>query len=97
MGDIGGKAGLARREEAVGLPPRTGRNAFPGSGAKLFGPTLVGDDCVVSAIAVVNQNVPESGISIAGVSAKVVSDSESEAMITDPDFFDVQNVVEGRS
>ena len=53
-------------------PVRLGGHVDIGAGAKLIGPLTVGDDVVVGANAVVTKDVP-SGVSVAGIPAKVIA------------------------
>lgn len=49
-------------------------NVWIGPGAKLFGKIVIGNNCQIGANAVVNKSFGENGISIAGVSAKKISE-----------------------
>lgn len=54
--------------------PKIGNNVYIGPGAKLFGSIKIADNIAIGANAVVNKSFLESGISIAGVPAKKISD-----------------------
>lgn len=55
--------------------PIIGNNVWIGPGAKLFGKIVIADDCQIGANAVVNKSYVESGITIAGVPAKKISNN----------------------
>ena len=57
-----------------GGSPVVGNNVYIGPGAKLFGPIEIADNIAIGANSVVNKSFTESGISIAGIPAKKVSD-----------------------
>lgn len=69
---IGGAAQFVDPAEAHLHSPRIGDNVYIGPGAKLYGPILIGDNCVVGANAVVTRSFPEAGLTLAGVPAKVI-------------------------
>ena len=60
--------------------PRIGDNAFIGPNAVIVGAIEIGDDCAIGANAVVNRSFSESGITIAGVPARKVSDKGSRGI-----------------
>lgn len=70
--------GTAAGEEHAA--PRIGKNAFIGPNAVILGPIEIGDDVAIGANAVVNRSFPESGITIAGVPAKKVSEKGSRGL-----------------
>lgn len=59
--------------------PVLGDNIFIGSGARIIGNIKIADDIAIGANAVVNKNFDTSGITIAGVPAKKVSDNNSHS------------------
>jgi serine O-acetyltransferase len=69
---IGGAAQFVDPAEAHKFSPRIGDNVYIGPGAKLYGPIVIGDECVIGANAVVTKSFPESGLTLAGVPAKVI-------------------------
>ncbi len=62
--------------------PRIGDNVYIGPGAKLYGGISIGDRAAIGANAVVNADVP-AGAVVAGIPARVVSDSGSEGLLWD--------------
>lgn len=79
--NIGGKAGFTTQEVARSLAPRIGANVYIAPGAKIYGPIEIGDNCVIGANAVVNKSHPKRSVTLAGVPARVVSDTGSQEMI----------------
>ena len=69
---IGGAAQFVDPADAHKYSPRIGDNVYIGPGAKLYGPIVVGDNCVIGANAVVTKSFPEAGLTLAGVPAKVI-------------------------
>jgi serine O-acetyltransferase len=65
---------------ADGRAPVLGDRVYVGPGAVLFGGITVGDDVAVGANSVVNRDVP-SGVTVAGVPARVVSELGSAAVM----------------
>lgn len=65
---------------ASGLAPTIGDDVYIGPGAKIFGGITIGDGVAVGANAVVNRDVPP-GVSVAGVPARVVSSTGSDALL----------------
>lgn len=59
--------------------PILGDNVFIGSGARIIGEIKIVDDIAIGANAVVNKSFEESGISIAGVPAKKISNNNSHS------------------
>ncbi|HUE78795.1 MAG TPA: DapH/DapD/GlmU-related protein [Sphingomicrobium sp.] len=74
---IGGAAKFVPAEEAHLHSPRIGDNVYLGPGCKIYGPVIIGDNCVVGANAVVTKSFPEVGLTIAGIPAKVIADDSS--------------------
>ena len=62
--------------ELKGAAPVIGDDVWIGPGAKIFGPITVGDGVAIGANAVVNSDVP-AGVTVAGIPARIVSDSGS--------------------
>ena len=54
--------------------PRIGNNCYIGSGVKIFGDIVLGDNMMIGANAVVNKSFPEGNMTIAGVPAKQISE-----------------------
>ena len=75
--NIGGAAQFVDPAEADKYSPRIGDNVYIGPGAKLYGPIVIGDDCVIGANAVVTRSFPEPGLTLAGVPAKVIAEGGS--------------------
>lgn len=71
--------------KTMGGAPTIGDNVYIGPGAKLFGNIKIGDNVAIGANAVVNKDVP-SGVSVAGVPAKVISDKGSKSYIHNTDY-----------
>ena len=69
---IGGAAQFVDPADAHKFSPRIGDNVYIGPGAKLYGPIVVGDNCVIGANAVLTKSFPEAGLILAGVPAKVI-------------------------
>jgi serine O-acetyltransferase len=65
-----------------GKAPAIGNNVYIGPGAKLFGGISIGDNVVIGANAVVNRDVPDN-VSVAGVPARIIGESEPLAMVVD--------------
>jgi len=70
---IGGAARFVPPEEAHKHSPRIGNNVYLGPGCKLYGPIVIGDNCVVGANAVVTKSFPDPGLVLAGVPAEVIA------------------------
>lgn len=60
--------------------PVIGDNVYLAPGAKIFGRVTVGDGSVIGANAVVNRDVP-SGVTVAGVPARIVSMKNSDGLV----------------
>lgn len=71
--NIGGAALFVEPGEAHKHSPRIGDNAYIGPGAKLYGPIVIGDNCVIGANAVVTRSFPDAGLTLAGIPAKVIA------------------------
>lgn len=71
--NIGGAAQFVDPAEMHKYSPRIGHNVYIGPGAKLYGPIVIGDDCVIGANAVVTKSFPEPGLTLAGVPARVIA------------------------
>lgn len=71
--------------------PEIGDNCYIGPGAKLYGNIIIGSNCAIGANAVVGRSFEESGLTIAGVPAKVVSSKGSA------DFFKIKAVLRENS
>ena len=54
----------------VGSAPKIGSNVYIGPGAKIFGPIVIADDCVIGANAVVNRDCCIPGTKLLGIPAK---------------------------
>ena len=61
--------------------PIIGNNVFIGSGARIIGGVTIADNVVIGANAVVTKSITESGITVAGILAKKISDVGSEFYI----------------
>ena len=61
--------------------PTIGDNCYIGPGAKIFGAIEIGSNTVIGANAVVNRSWPEGNQTIAGVPARIVSNSTSEGLL----------------
>ena len=61
--------------------PTLGNNIYIGPGVKMFGKIHIADNIAIGANAVVNKDLTEPGITIAGIPAKKVSDKGSAGMI----------------
>lgn len=83
---IGGAAQFVAPEEAHMYSPRIGDNVYLGPGCKLYGPIVIGDDCVIGANAVVTRSFPDKGLVLAGVPAKIIATgSKAERVIKGAD------------
>ncbi|MEQ1597550.1 MAG: DapH/DapD/GlmU-related protein [Casimicrobium sp.] len=71
---IGGAAQFVDAAEVHKYSPRVGDNVYIGPGAKLYGPIVIGDNCVIGANAVVTKSFPQAGLTLAGVPAKVIGE-----------------------
>ncbi|MGY6275977.1 serine O-acetyltransferase [Methylomonas sp. MgM2] len=70
--NIGAQAG---RPEQV---PVIGDNCYIGPGAKIFGAIRLANDISIGANAVVNKSFEEPGVTVAGIPAKIISNSGSQ-------------------
>ncbi|HZK96180.1 MAG TPA: hypothetical protein VFC67_18420 [Prolixibacteraceae bacterium] len=52
--------------------PQIGENVYIGPGVKIFGDTIIADNCYIGANAVVNKSFLQKGSVIVGIPAKVV-------------------------
>lgn len=64
--------------------PIVGNRVYIGPGAKLFGSISIADDVAIGANAVVNKSVTESGVSVGGVPARIISEKGSEGALYAP-------------
>lgn len=71
---IGGSAQFVPVEEVHKYSPKIGDNVYIGPGAKLYGPITIGDNCTIGANAVVTRSFEESGLTLAGVPAKIIAE-----------------------
>lgn len=72
--NIGGGAYFVDPAEAHKHSPRIGDNVYIGPGAKLYGPIVIGDDCVIGANAVVTKSFTDRGLTLGGVPARVIAE-----------------------
>ncbi len=63
--------------------PKIGNNVFIGPGAKIFGEITIADHIAIGANAVVNKSFTESGITVAGIPARKVSEKGSSSYYKD--------------
>ncbi|MBQ8057951.1 MAG: serine acetyltransferase [Ruminococcus sp.] len=68
-----GKLGPYNKDGA----PRIGNNVYIGTGARIIGDIEIADDVVIGANAVVTKSITEKGITVAGIPAKKISDTDS--------------------
>lgn len=61
--------------------PTIGNDVYIGPGAKLFGKIVIGDNISIGANAVVTKSFMDSGVTIAGVPAKVISNKNSNEFV----------------
>lgn len=71
---IGGAAQFVDPAEAHKYSPRIGDNVYIGPGAKLYGPIVIGDNCVIGANAVVTKSFSEAGLTLGGVPAQIIGE-----------------------
>lgn len=71
---IGGAAQFVDPAEAHKYSPRIGDNVYIGPGAKLYGPIVIGDNCVIGANAVVTKSFPDAGLTLGGVPAQIIGE-----------------------
>jgi serine O-acetyltransferase len=80
--NIGGAGGFLKKFDSEKIyAPILGDNCYIGPGAKLFGGITIGDNCVIGANSVVNKSFNETGCTIAGVPAKIISDKGSKRFV----------------
>lgn len=72
--NIGGAAQFVDAADMHKYSPRIGDNVYIGPGAKLYGPIVIGDNCVIGANAVVTRSFPDPGMTLAGVPAKIIAE-----------------------
>lgn len=65
----------------VNIAATIGDNVYLGAGAKIMGQVKIGDDVMVGANAVITEDV-ESGVTVAGVPAKVISLKNSRSNLS---------------
>ncbi|WP_288413694.1 DapH/DapD/GlmU-related protein [uncultured Sphingomonas sp.] len=70
---IGGAAKFIDASDQANYSPRIGDNVYLAPGVKIYGPVRIGDNCTVGANAVVTKSFEESGLTLAGVPAKVIA------------------------
>ena len=73
-GHIGGAAQFVDAAEVHKFSPRIGDNVYIGPGAKIYGPIVIGDNCVIGANAVVTKSFLQAGLTLAGVPAKIIAE-----------------------
>lgn len=61
--------------------PKIGNNVYIGPGAKLFGDITIADNVAIGANAVVNKDILEEHVTVAGVPAKKISDKGSDGLV----------------
>jgi serine O-acetyltransferase len=66
-----------------GRAPVIGDNVYVGSGARVLGGVVVGDEAAIGANAVVVEDVP-AGVTVGGVPAQVISEGGSRAVLGSP-------------
>ena len=74
IGGVGGK-------RDVKGAPKIGNRVFIGTGARIIGPVHIADGVVIGANAVVNKDILENDITVAGVPAKKIKDAGSKDLI----------------
>ena len=75
--NIGGSAGFVKPGDTTAMAPVIGHDCYIGPGAKIFGPVTIGNSTVIGANAVVNKSFEQDGLTIAGVPARIVSQTGS--------------------
>lgn len=71
--------GISGRDDKRGVPS-IGNNVYIGANAVIAGKITVGDDCLIAANSLVVNSV-ESGVTVLGVPAKVISNNSSKGYI----------------
>jgi len=79
--NIGGSAGFKEEGDLKKYAPVIGDNTYIGPGAKLFGPIIIGNGCVIGANAVVNKSFEVDNVTIGGIPAKIISQKGSEGLV----------------
>jgi len=80
--NIGGAGGFIDIFDSEKLyAPTIGDNCYIGPGAKIYGSIIIGANCVIGANSVVNKSFDKSGVTIAGVPAKIISDKSSKGFV----------------
>lgn len=71
---IGGATKFVAENDAHKYSPRIGDNVYIGPGAKLYGAITIGSNCTIGANAVVTKSFEQSGLTLAGVPAKIIAE-----------------------
>ncbi|MDO5836347.1 MAG: serine acetyltransferase [Methanobacterium sp.] len=79
---IGGNIGKIKNNRTS---PVIGSGVFIGAGAKILGPVVIGDNCMIGANAVVVKDIPNDSLAV-GVPAKVVKNVETPFMDIQENF-----------
>ena len=80
--NIGGAGGFLKKFSPEKIyAPILGDNCYIGPGAKLYGGIIIGDNCVIGANSVVNKSFKDTGNTIAGIPAKIISDRSSKGFV----------------
>ncbi|MDN3596245.1 serine O-acetyltransferase [Zunongwangia endophytica] len=58
----------------IDIVPKLGNNIYVGSGARILGPVIIGDNVVIGANSVVVKDIPSNCV-VAGVPAKVIKEN----------------------
>lgn len=77
---IGGAAQFVKIGTEADFSPRIGENVYIGPGAKIYGPVRIGNNCTIGANAVVTKSFDNEGLTLAGVPAKVIRQSQPNSM-----------------
>jgi serine O-acetyltransferase len=72
---------IATEAGPISKTPKLGNNIYIGPGAKIFGDIQIADNIAIGANSVVNKSFTESGITIAGVPAKKISNKGSTNLL----------------
>ena len=67
--------------DSRGASPTIGDNVFICTGAKIFGNVTVANDVIIGANSVVNKNISEEGITVAGIPAVKISNKSSRTYL----------------
>ncbi len=65
---FGGNLGKVRYKTSQ---PIVGNNVLVGAGAKILGPVIIGDNCIIGANCVVTRDIPENSV-VVGIPGKVI-------------------------